>query len=82
MEAENRDAVRIGVVVGDRERFDLLGLAANVMPRDPLSGAAKGLPVAEMKPWLQRPEIRLAARLEAAPCGAAIQIGVPNGASH
>ena len=46
MEAEHRHAIRVGIVVSDRERFQFVGLVSDVVARDPLSRAAKGLPIA------------------------------------
>src|SRR5207247_1042732 len=44
--------------------------------------ASLGLPIAEMKPFLDRAIVRLPARLEAASCGTGIQDGVTDGAGH
>ena len=73
MKTEYRDAIGVRIVVGNRERLNLVALISDVVPCNPLSRAAKGLPVAEMKPRLQRTEIRLAARLKPAAGRAAVQ---------
>jgi hypothetical protein len=53
METEDRYAIRVGIVVRDRQRFEFVGLVSNVVSGNPLSRAAKGLPVAEVKAGLQ-----------------------------
>jgi hypothetical protein len=46
VEVQDRNAVGVRIVVRDREGFVFIMMVADVVASDPLSRAAKGLPVA------------------------------------
>src|SRR5262249_14863024 len=52
--AQDRYAVAVAVVVGHTDGLELVGLVADIVPRDPLPGPAARLSVAEMKSRLYR----------------------------
>src|ERR1700738_350096 len=79
---ENCHSVRVRMIVRGRERFDLIALVADVMPRHPLAGAGEGLSVSEVEPRLQRSVVGLAARPKATAGRSAVERGVLYCACH
>ena len=53
MEVQNRDAISVRIVVGDRECLVLVVVFADVVPRDPFSRPGEGFPVAQVLAGLQ-----------------------------
>src|SRR5262249_21925973 len=80
--AQDHHAVRIAVVVGGGDGFQLVGLVADIMPPNPLAGAAERPGVAEMKSGLYRSIVGLAARPEATASRSGFQFAVVDDSGH